>query len=204
MVKNKRNKKAAMEMTVGTIVTIVLLMSALVLGLVLTKTIFVNTTNSVNSIDEQMKSEINDLFEQDESKDLIVGLGGESTAKIKQGTDQFGIPFAFSPERPQVWGGENKGCLWSITTRTSASTSACTNPQNKWTNPTANIFPGIKDMQFDEVYSNNGYSLLKIDVPEDVSPCTQRFYITVTCAKGTSNEQVVTGYFDIKVLKRGL
>jgi hypothetical protein len=33
----KKNKKAAMEMSVGTIVTIVLLMAVLVLGLTLTK-----------------------------------------------------------------------------------------------------------------------------------------------------------------------
>jgi len=38
------NKKGYIEMTVGTIVTIVLVMSALVLGLVLTKTIFSDKT----------------------------------------------------------------------------------------------------------------------------------------------------------------
>ena len=35
-----RDKKAAMEMSVGTIVTIVLLMTVLILGLVLVRTIF--------------------------------------------------------------------------------------------------------------------------------------------------------------------
>lgn len=204
MVENKRDKKAAMEMTVGTIVTIVLLMSALVLGLVLTKTIFSNTTDSVNSIDEQMKTEINDLFEQDSSKSIIVGLGGESTAKVKQGTESFGIPFAFSPDRPQVWGSQNRGCLWTLEVRTSTSADACTNPQNGWTNPLADIFPGYSNMPFDEVYSNNGYSLLKINIPKSISPCTQRFYVTVTCARGTSNEEIATSYFDIKVIKKGL
>ena len=52
------NKKAAMEMSVGTIVTIVLLMSVLVLGLVLITNIFSGATSSVKTIDDKVKSEI--------------------------------------------------------------------------------------------------------------------------------------------------
>ena len=51
-----KNKHAAMEMSVGTIVTIVLLMAVLVLGLVLVRTIFKNSTESIDSIDEQVKN----------------------------------------------------------------------------------------------------------------------------------------------------
>jgi hypothetical protein len=195
-----KNKRAAMEMTVGTIVTIVLLMSALVLGLILTKTIFKNTTDSVNSINDQMKTEINDLFEQDESKSIIVGLGGESTATVKQGTESFGIPFAFSPTNPQIWGSDNKGCLYNIEVAQASSSDACT--KNGWTNPTADVFPGVTNQRFDEVYSNNGFALLKVSIPESIPPCTQRFQITVKCSKDTS--ETSSSFFDIKVVKRGL
>jgi len=198
--KRKGDKKAAMEMTVGTIVTIVLLMSALVLGLVLTQRIFRNVTDSVDSIDGQIKSELNNLFEQDSSKRIIVGLGGESTATVKQGTDAFGIPFAFSPTNPTVWGTDNKGCTYTITVGAANSNEACT--RNGWSNPAEDIFPGVTKQQFDEVYSNNGFALLKIDVPDDLKPCTQRFNILVTCSRDSS--ETVSSFFDIKVIKRGL
>lgn len=194
------NKSGAMEMTVGTIVTIVLLMSALVLGLFLTQRIFRNVTDSVDSIDGQMKSEINNLFEQDASKSIVVGLGGESTAIVKQGTDSFGIPFAFSPTNPTVWGSDNKGCLYTITAGAANSEEACT--RNGWANPTANVFPGVTNQQFDEVYSNNGFALLKINIPGDIKPCTQRFNILVKCARDSS--ETVSSFFDIQVIKRGL
>ena len=48
-----------MQMSVGTIVTIVLLMTVLILGLVLTRTIFTSSIENINSIDDSIKEEIN-------------------------------------------------------------------------------------------------------------------------------------------------
>ena len=47
----KNHKRAAMEMSVGTIVTIVLLMTVLIMGLVLTRTIFKSSVENINGID---------------------------------------------------------------------------------------------------------------------------------------------------------
>lgn len=66
------NKKAAMEMSVGTIVTIVLLMTVLILGLVLVRTIFKGATENIGAIDESIKSEISKLFSEDNSKKAII------------------------------------------------------------------------------------------------------------------------------------
>jgi len=54
-----------MEMSVGTIVTIVLLMTVLVLGLVLVRTIFTSATDVVKMTDEQLKKEVNKLFSEE-------------------------------------------------------------------------------------------------------------------------------------------
>ena len=67
-----KNKKAAMEMSVGTIVTIVLLMAVLVLGLVLIRTIFTSSVENVKAIDENIKSQITTLFAEDNSKKVII------------------------------------------------------------------------------------------------------------------------------------
>jgi hypothetical protein len=90
---NFKNKKAAMEMSVGTIVTIVLLMAVLVLGLVLIQRIFSSSTNAVDNVDSQIQNEITKLF-QDEGGTLVVYPSSrELTLKIKDSTPK-GFAFA--------------------------------------------------------------------------------------------------------------
>ncbi|MEK6895606.1 MAG: hypothetical protein AABX48_03730 [Nanoarchaeota archaeon] len=71
-------KKGAMEMSVGTIVTIVLLVSVLVLGLILIKNIFSSATGAVKLTDAQLTNQINQLFSVDQK--LVIA---PSTATIK-------------------------------------------------------------------------------------------------------------------------
>jgi hypothetical protein len=192
------NKKGAMEMTVGTIVTIVLLMSALVLGLILTRSIFKSSTENVQIIDDQVKGEINNLF-ADGDKKLVVGLGGQNTAKVKQGTANFGIPFGFSPTNPSVWGTNKEGCKYSL--EVVDQNNYCI--KKGWASVKTNsIITGMTNVIFDEVDSTNGYALIKISVPEDVSPCLQRFRIIVKCS--ADSKETTTGYFDLDVIKKGL
>lgn len=199
MVIKKRDKKAAMEMSVGTIVTIVLLMSALVLGLVLTRTIFSSTSESVDQIDDQVKGEIQNLFGST-GKKLIVGLGSKNTATIKQGTKGFGIPIAFAPDKPSLWGPNRDGCKFSIVAEDATSNKACV--KNGWTNPANDIYPGTKDISFGDVEDGVGTRLIQIDVPLEVSPCTQTFKVVVRC--GTDANEVTTSSFDLVVTKKGL
>lgn len=87
------NKKAAMEMSVGTIVTIVLLMTVLVLGLVLVRTIFTSAIDNVKGIDTAVKNQINKLFSEDSSRRLIVY---PETRRISLKKDSSDAGFAFS------------------------------------------------------------------------------------------------------------
>lgn len=192
-----KNKKAAMEMSVGTIVTIVLLMAVLVLGLTLTKKIFVTSTDSINTIDDQVKNEINTLFDEGEDN-LVVSLGNQNTAKIKQGTENFGIAIGFSPDDPGAWKANKQGCKYSI--EVSQSGTYCV--KSAWPNLQNSIKTGINDVIFDKVDSVNGYALIKLDVPETVSPCLQRFNILVECTG--KPEESSTNFFDVEVLKKGL
>ncbi len=192
-------KRAAMEMSVGTIVTIVLLMSALVLGLVLTRNIFKSTTDNVDSIDDQVKGEIQNLFGSEGDK-LVVSLGGKNTATVKQGTENFGIPFGFAPDNPQAWGSAKTNCKYAI--KANPGAGYCIS--KGWTNPTSSIVTGTTAVTFDQVDQNNGYALMKINIPEYVPPCLQRFSITVTCSGAQFSGETTTGYFDLEVVKRGL
>ena len=86
-------KKAAMEMSVGTIVTIVLLMTVLILGLVLVKTIFSSSVDNIKGIDQAVKTEIKKLFAQDETTKIVV-YPETRIITIKKGADDSGFGFA--------------------------------------------------------------------------------------------------------------
>jgi len=67
-----KSKKAAMEMSVGTIVTIVLLMSVLILGFFLIQQIFGSAKGAIDLTDQQLKKQINQLFSANDEKKIIV------------------------------------------------------------------------------------------------------------------------------------
>jgi len=87
-------KKGAMEMSIGTIVVIVLLMVALVLGIYLTQQIFQVGTSAVDGIDNAIRNEINSLFSEDSSKKIIIYPEGR-LIEIKKGNSDY-LGFALS------------------------------------------------------------------------------------------------------------
>ena len=89
-----KNKKAAMEMSVGIIVTIVLLMTVLILGLVLVRTIFSSSVENIDSIDQAVKGEINKLFAEDDTRKVIV-YPPTRLVTIKKGNQDY-LGFGFS------------------------------------------------------------------------------------------------------------
>jgi len=90
---NIKNKKAAMEMSVGTIVTIVLLMAVLVLGLVLVQNIFGSATNAINIVDDQIQGEISKIF-QDEGATLVIYPTSREITLDKNDDTPRGFAFA--------------------------------------------------------------------------------------------------------------
>lgn len=88
------SKKAAMEMSVGTIVTIVLLMTVLILGLVLVRSIFSSSIENIDSVDQAVKNEINKLFSEDNSRKVII-YPSSRLVTIQKGNDRE-LGFAIS------------------------------------------------------------------------------------------------------------
>lgn len=86
-----KNKRAAMEMSVGTIVTIVLLMTVLILGLVLVRTIFKSSTDNIDEIDEAVKNEIKKLFSEDNSKKVVIYPSSREISMEKGESGGFGF-----------------------------------------------------------------------------------------------------------------
>ena len=86
-------------MSVGTIVTIVLLMSVLVLGIFLINKIFTSGTNAIDQIDAQVQSEINKLFSEEGLKLVVYPSSKDIT--LKKGDKPRGFAFSISNKEPE-------------------------------------------------------------------------------------------------------
>lgn len=91
-IKKGISKKGAIELSIGTVVIVVLAMSMLILGIILIRQIFVGTTGNVKEIDNRVKNEINKLFADGAERALV--LYPEAGITLKQG--ESGAGFALS------------------------------------------------------------------------------------------------------------
>jgi hypothetical protein len=153
-------------------------------------------TKNIVTIDKPLEYKINNLLTEMDTK-LIVGLEKDKTIITEQGFENFGVPIAFSPTDPASWGIDNTRCEYTIGLVNQAG--YCINAG--WESADEDIVTGMNNVQFDKVENNIGYALIKINIPEDLNPCLQRFKITVKCTFAT---EVTTDYFDLKIVKKGL
>ncbi len=89
------NKKAALEMSIGTIVIIVIAVTMLILGLVLVRTIMCGALITSLDLTQKMKDQINKLF-QDTGNDVILLQGPGGPINIPPG-ETSAVWFAFKP-----------------------------------------------------------------------------------------------------------
>lgn len=165
-----KNKRAAMEMTVGTIVTIVLLMSALVLGLILTNTIFKGSKENIESIDEGVKNQISEMFAKDDLKKIVLYPG--TSISIKKGGDDAG--FAFSIRNLDTTMGTFSYAVVASSVQTGCTLSLT--EANKYIS-LGGTGTGIQ-IPAGNVMSNP--IMVKFAIPENAPPCTVRYKLTIS------------------------
>jgi len=103
------NKSGAMELTMGTMVTIVLLVMVLILGGYFVNKIFSQATTSIDSIDQSVKNEINKMFTEDNTRKIVI-YPETRKISIKKGTDGsgFGMSIRNVENEPNKFGYEIK------------------------------------------------------------------------------------------------
>ena len=87
-----KSRKGAIELSMTTVVVIVLAMTMLILGLTLVRTIFSSATNAVKLTDAQVQDQIKKLFVEDQQRSAIYLTDQKAT--VQQGQDYsiaFGI-----------------------------------------------------------------------------------------------------------------
>ena len=160
-------KKAAMEMSVGTIVTIVLLMTVLVLGIFFIIQIFSGATNAIDSVNTEVEDQIKKLF-SDEGKKLAI-YPTSRDIKLKKDDDPKG--FAFSVLNKDV---ESAKFTYSLIADDVSDCGSLTESQ-------ANNFliGGSGNFQLGPGSSLDQSRLVKFNVPETAPLCTIIYLIEI-------------------------
>lgn len=192
-----KNREGALELSIGTIVVIVIGMSMLILGLVLVRTIFSGSTSTVDDLNEQVQSEILNLF-GDSTGNVVVKLGSADTAKVKPG-ERFNVAVgAQHPDgasitrdslqyRISLADDSNENCLRLLGKE--RAEGLFVTRVNTWNN-------------FDQFSGSTAFGLVEIDVPSGTARCTQKVNIDM---KLKEEQQASSGdAFILEVTREGI
>jgi len=179
-------KRGAMEMSIGTIVVIVLAMSMLILGMVLIKNIFSGSSENILQMNDKVKDQINKLFVEDQR--TVVYLPNQ-IAKIKQ-NEEWGIAFAI--KNLEKGTAEAGRFSYDITVSDPNARQKCGIDEKS-------IESWIQTGKSDDLTITPGQSyfgIVRFLVPETAPLCMVRFHIDVTM----DNAPYATDFFDVEIL----
>lgn len=183
-------KRGALELSIGTVVVLVLGMSMLILGLVLVRSIFQGGTESIDTLNDKIRSEIASLF-TNEAQDVVVKLGPDHTAKVKPDNEPFRLAIA---ARTSDGSAIDRGRLQYVLTLDEASANNCVKILGATRTKALFTTTVDKPQPFNEYSGSNAFTLIEVKVPKGTSACTQKVLVDV---KDTSTNQNVGGNFFI-------
>ncbi len=179
------NKTAALEMSIGTIVIIVLAMSMLILGMVLIKNIFSGASNNVLQMNNKVKDQINKLFV--ENKRTVIYLPNQM-ATIEQNKD-WGV--AFGIKNLATGTAEAGRFHYAVSVSDPDILRKCGINEKSVEN-------WIKTGREDTMVIPPGESyvgVIRFSIPTAAPLCVVRFHLDVTMG----NKPYATDFFDVKV-----
>jgi hypothetical protein len=185
------NKKAAMELSMSTIVILVLAMSMLILGLVLIKTIFTGAKYNVDTMNTKVQNEINKLFVEDEK--MVVYLANQKL-DIKQSED-WGVAFAVKNLIPGVTGSKK----FEYTVAVNMDSVELKNNCGGLSIKEAEAY--IKSPKTSSLSLNpgeTGYDIIRFSIPQGAPLCFIRYSITVKDPV-TPSSSYVSRNFDVNI-----
>ncbi|MEK6836527.1 MAG: hypothetical protein AABX94_02565 [Nanoarchaeota archaeon] len=194
----RKNREGALELSIGTIVVIVIGMSMLVLGLVLVRTIFKGSTESVDALNDQVMGEIRNIFGK-ESGNLVIKLGSTDSIKVKPGADPFKV--ATGAQHPDG-ATATRGVLLYKVYLDEKSNGNCFKILGKQRAENIFITPLNVWNDFDEFSGSNSFALIEMKIPDGTSSCTQKVYVDMKLKEeAEANSGKV---FILEVGKKGL
>ncbi len=192
----RRGNKAALELSMSTIVILVLAMAMLILGLILVRNIFFTATKSVDSLSDKVQGEITDLFAS-EDKYIIIKLGEDRTAKIKQDTDRFGI--AIGARTPDGGTVDLNAFKYKLNLDTDATNNCI---EKLGVNKVEGFFTQRMNSLsvFDIAEGDIAFEIVEVNIPDGTALCSQKVHVD------TYDNGEFTGYrevFVIQIVRKG-
>ncbi len=171
-----KSKRAAMEMSVGTMVTIVLLMVVLVLGIFFIQKIFSSATNAIDTVDKEVQSQIEKVFSQGDKKTAFYPTSRDVI--VKKGDDPKG--FGFAVRNPDT----EDSTFTFTTTATDASKCGSTFDLEDAQDMLL-VGSGSFDVGTGEI---SDVRIVKFVVPESAPPCTIGYSLKIKRNSGTHGD----------------
>lgn len=199
-----KNKKAAIELSIGTIVVIVLAMTMLILGLVLVRSIFTGATDSVDILNEQVKGEITNLFTE-EKADIGIKAGSSRLVNVKEGSGKFGVAFgARNPAGDAFDNTATSVIQYEVELSEQGSTCNLNTAKNWFTDPrieqTGSKYKSSK-INFLDGQGDSAYAIIFFDVPDGTSKCSLKVKVATYHRGGGP---ITTASFTIDVISGGI
>ena len=203
------NKKAAIEMSMSTIITIVFAVVFLILGLTFIRNIYGFATSTTDSIDEKMKTQLSSLFADEDQPIFIKPEDGQ--LKVRAGTTNFGFIIGArtktgndvtkrSDIQYRLVLDKTSQCMtvnkiaesriksWFVSSKVASGESDLT-------------YNSVSDYKFDQ-----GFVRVQIDLPSGTQTCSQLVYYDFIDKSDNSSVglPIGGGSFNIEVLRKSL
>ena len=174
--KKELSKKGALELSIGTIVVLVLAMAMLIMGLILVQNIFSGGTDAVNKINNEVLKGIDDMFSDSDAKIVIYPTSRKFT--LEQGSQGDG--FAFSIRNTEL---DDIDLIYSIEVDSSFDINdkckISVESANRWLDVDAGSFTIAGSSKLDMP------ELVTFTIPDNAPACTIPFRINVNDADGS-------------------
>lgn len=191
-----KTKKGALELSIGTIVILVLAMSMLILGLVLVRTIFKSATGVVGQLDEGVRQEIKELFVDDDEL-VLVKLGADKTAEVPADGKTYNVAFgARTIDGTTI---DIRDFKYKLSLDDNARDNCVAQFGERIVEDFIIQRIGSR-LQFDEFEGDTAFSLIEVQIPEGTSFCTQKIFIDVEDRGDPIGREV----FKIEVVRKGV
>mgnify|MGYP001581238627 FL=1 len=195
----ENNRQGALELSIGTIVVIVIGMSMLVLGLVLVKTIFSGSIGSVDKLNDGVLQEITKLFD-DTDGNILIKLGATNTAKIKPGTESFKIAIgAQHPGGAQI---TNDNLHYGLRLSSESGDNCISVLGQRKTEDLFRTPLNTKSNEFGRRQGSTAAALIEITIPDGTAVCTQKVNVDLYVDGATTSYD--GDFFIIEIAKKGI
>ncbi len=183
-----KNKRAAFEMSMTTVVIIVLAMTMLILGLTLVRKVMTMGTGIIDITDAGVKSKLNKMLGE-EGRDVTIGLP-DKTAVISPGNKGNAPLVVDTSGMGSTIGPEDLKYVISLSDQ-----GTC----DKGLVESYFVTPLDKELEFDDWEAGIAYASILMEVPKGAKLCTQKIGVEI---KGA--DQSLKSSFTLDIAKTGL